>query len=942
MFYYVDKNLDYHWNFILTEDNKIPFKYVNGTSLNLGHIEHPVWIKIPYSVSNESLTYILKIGFPSLEEVELKYIDTQNKLQYKRSGIFIPHSQKDLDNRNTVFKLAKLKTNGNIYLRIKTRTGLMIPISFFTEENFHINDSKIISIEFIFIGLLFGMVIYNFLLWLLIKERVYIYYSCYTMSIIFYICSINGINYQFLWRNWITLNAYSIGPINTIAAIFGTLFTANFLDARRKNRKLQAAKHLILCFWGIISISFFLLPYIVYVKYLTLGVVLTAFALLGLGIIALYKGFAPARLYLISWCIVLSAIAYFALFLLGYLPGNHLSPYIMKIGVGLESILLSISLANKVTQIQKEKDRNFIKFRTKTKRIDQLKDEFLANTTHEIKTPLHGIIGITESLLDENLELLPKKVINYLKIIHASGKRLSLLINDISDITRLKHRDITLNIQKVDPFAVVSHVISLLNPISINPNVQILNKIPIEGPYVLCDENRLHQILFNIISNAIKFTESGYIEISQELKDDKVRFIVKDTGIGIEKIHLERIFSRFEQLAISDRLKNQGMGLGLPIAKKLIELHGGEIEVNSEPGSGTLFSFTLPLSKRTEEIAYIVDNFDKEIFSDQLKLQPDHFVESKDLQLNKKQILVVDDEEINLQIINSHLSKLDCEIEMAVNGRMALEKCKERKFDLILLDVMMPVKSGYEVCRELREKFNVNELPIILLTARNQATDFEMGLSAGANDFLSKPFDKSELIVRIQNLLDLDTFKKNILSKEQLLKEARDLANTDELTGLRNRRSFVNSGKKEWEFSRLKSEPLCILMMDIDHFKLINDTYGHEAGDLFLKKVAEVLHFSVREKDIVARYGGEEFIILLSNTDFDTGLLIAERIRKGIASIEIILDDSNLTIKGTISIGLSQSKDDIDSFEKLIKNADELLYIAKKKGRNKVQFLSYI
>lgn len=941
MFYIVDYDQKYKWSTVLSKENEIPYIKVNRASLNLGHHNKPVWIKIPYSVTNETVSYILRISFPSLEEIELKYEDINNEWQLKKSGRLYSHKNWEFDNRNPIFKLNNLKANGNLYLKIVTRSGLMVPISFFAEEKFYLNDSKLISFEFIFTGLLLGMAIYNLLLWLIIRERAYIYYSCYISSIIFYINTMNGITFQYLWSDSVTWNTYVISLIITLAAIFGTLFTVNFLDAKGKLRKLQRAKFYIIGFWGIISICFFLLPYNLYLKYLTLGVAITAFALLYLGIIAVVKGFAPARLYIFSWGIALSAISYYALSLLGYFPVRQFSNQIVKIGVGLESILLSIALASKVREIQSEKEKHFRKFREKSIKLNLIKDEFLANTTHEIKTPLHGIIGITESLLDDNIGLLPIHIRNNLKIIHKSGKRLSLLVNDILDLTRLKHKDITLNLQKVDPYPVVSHVISLLNPILINPDVEIINRIPIDGPSVICDEDRLQQILFNLLSNAIKFTESGYIEISQAISNDKLKFSIKDTGIGIEKTQLARIFKRFDQLEVTDRLKNQGLGLGLPIAKKLIELHSGEIEVSSEPGKGTLFSFTLPFSPRSRFTNADEEKQNENYISILSKPQNGRQIQTIDCPLNKKQILIVDDEDVNLQIIINYLAKIECHFEIATDGKMALEKCKERKFDLILLDVMMPIKSGYEVCREIRKKYSSDELPIILLTARNQATDFAMGLSAGANDFISKPFDKSELIARIQNLLELDTAKKDIHLKEKLLKEAYYLANTDELTGLPNRRSFLNTAKQEWESFLQKSESICILFMDIDHFKSINDTYGHEVGDLFLKKVAEVLHFSVREKDLVARYGGEEFVILLSNTDFDTGLLIAERIRKGIDSIEILLD-SHPPIKRTISIGISHTKDGVDSFEKLLRNADDLLYIAKRKGRNKIQFLSYV
>ncbi len=939
-YYYLDTNNEFSWNDIINNESRIPFSFSKKPSLNFGHIERPIWIKVPYSVIDDSLTYIMKLGFPALSDVQLKYQNQNGMWESKSGGRIYPHEKWEFGNRNIIFSLNNLKPNGDIYLRIKTSSGLLVSLNVFTESYFNQYDAILLSFEFTFVGLLLGMAIYNFFLWILIKDRAYIFYTCYIISILFYITSMSGIAYQYLWPKYVTWNLYSISVVITSAAIFATLFTINFLDAKGRSKKLKITKYIIFSLWAIVSLLFIPLSFGKYLQYLTFTVIITALCLLSMGIIAVAKGYGPAKLYLFSWGIALSSISYYALLLLGFLPGQQFSHQIVKIGVGLESILLSIALANKVNRYQQGKERNFRHFKKQTIKLNQLKDEFLANTSHEIKTPLHGIVGITESILDGSLGSLSANIRENINLIHKSGKRLSLLVNDILDFTRLKHKDLKLNIQPVDLFQVSNHVIALLDISTNKSNLKLNNLIPFDLPFVLCDENRIQQILFNLLSNAIKFTNSGTIILSHELIGSKVKISIHDTGSGIEKKDIQKIFKRYEQLEIPDPHLYQGSGLGLTITKQLIELHSGFIEVVSEPGKGSTFSFTMPLVVTSENNENKSDSINNKHHTN---IESFREVINKDYQSTTlcKQILIVDDEEINLHIVRNFLSTKNCQIELARNGREALDKCYSKKYDLVLLDVMMPIMSGYEVCRELRSVYNLTELPIILLTARNQSEDFAMGLASGANDFLSKPFDKSELFARIQNLLELNSATKDVIAKEIQLKEARYLANTDELTGLRNRRSFFNSAYPEWESSLIKSEPVCLLMLDIDEFKSLNDNYGHEIGDLFLKKVAEVLHFSAREKDIVGRYGGEEFIIFLPNTDFDTGILIAERIRKGIDKIEIIREN-HPPIKRTLSIGISHNSGEIQTFEQLIKHADDLLYIAKRKGRNRIQFLSYV
>lgn len=940
MYYYIDHKREINWEKLIGSNEKIQFNWLNKSILNVGHVDYPIWIKVPYFVEDNSLVYFLKIGFPSLEDVELRYKTISGRWAIKKAGRFYPHVDWDLDNRNIVFNLGQIERQGDIYLKVTTRGGVVVPISFFTNDSFHISDAELYGFELMFIGLLIGMLTYNLMLCFLVKDKAYLYYAFYIFFVILWATHMNGILYQFFFREDGFVGTYAIGLFISCAGIFGTLFTVQFLDKKHRNKKAIYVRNGIICSWIFLNILIFFIPLGIYFKSVTFGVIINAAFLLYLASSAAFRGSYSAKVYLFSWGIALSCVVYYTLMILGYISATKLGTHIAKIGIASESILLSIALASKLREIETQKINNFLKYRRKAKTLSLIKDEFLANTAHELKTPLHGIIGLTNSLLVSPSNDFSDEVKKNLSLISRSGKRLSFLINDILDLVRLKHKDISLNIQLVDPFPVIEQVLSLLDPMVVKPNVKIVNAIPQNGPWIRCDENRLYQIFFNLISNSIKFTHNGSITISSKIIGEKILFSIHDTGIGIDNENKERIFDRFEQVGSSSKsLYNNGVGLGLPIAKKLIELHSGSLELFSGAGKGTLITFSLPYAMRTLKEVETIDPQSDIVSLTEIKIQESERRRYKNQSI--KHILIVDDEEINIQILVNYLCNLNYSLDVASNGLVALEKCAINKYDLILLDVMMPYKTGYEVCRELRETYTRSELPIILLTARNQNTDFAMGFSAGANEFLTKPFDQAELLARIGNLLELKTVRKDIFAKEKELDEVKVLANTDELTGLRNRRSFLNKGKTLWENSISKDEPLCLLMLDIDYFKSVNDTYGHLVGDQFLAKFAEILHFSVRDNDLVARYGGEEFIILLTNTDFDSGLLIAERIRKAVESMELIIDGFP-PLKRTVSVGIAYRNSDTDDFEKLIKRADDLLYTAKEKGRNKIQFFSNV
>lgn len=391
-------------------------------------------------------------------------------------------------------------------------------------------------------------------------------------------------------------------------------------------------------------------------------------------------------------------------------------------------------------------------------KINQLKDEFLANTSHELKTPLNGIIGIAESLMDGATGQLSQKTLFNLSLIASSGKRLSQLVNDLLDFSQLKHKNIELKIQVVGIREITNVVLMLSQPLVGQKDLRLVNKIDPELPTVDADENRLQQILYNLVGNAIKFTPSGTVEVSASVVNHELAITVADTGIGIPADKLDRVFESFEQADGSIAREYGGAGLGLAVTKQLVQLHNGRIWVESTVGVGSHFTFTLPISqgkverKRQKEVSKV------QVFP-VIKEAPNNvLIEPEKLAPPKKgfQILIVDDEPVNLQVLVNHLSLQNYAITQAANGMEALELIDQgSKPDLILLDIMMPKMTGYELCQKIRERFPANELPVVLLTAKNQVSDLVEGFSAGANDYLTKPVLKNELLARIKTHIRL-------------------------------------------------------------------------------------------------------------------------------------------------------------------------------------------
>jgi PAS domain S-box-containing protein len=442
-------------------------------------------------------------------------------------------------------------------------------------------------------------------------------------------------------------------------------------------------------------------------------------------------------------------------------------------------------------------------------RMDRLKDEFLANTSRELRTPLNGIIGIAESMIDGATGQLSDRQIANLSMIVSSGKRLSSLVNDILDLSKLKNRDIKLQRKPVDFRQIAEVVLTISRPLLAGKPLELKNEIGEDLPAVDGDENRLQQIMYNLVGNAIKFTESGSITVSaKELKVERLKvegsgelkvegwqvegsqpnlqpsnlqpsnlqpsnlqpsnlqpsnlqpansfleITVSDTGIGIPPDKFTDIFQTFEQVDASISREYGGTGLGLSITKQLVELHGGNIRVESKLGQGSRFIFTLPIS--TQIISPTPDR-NQALARLREEAAPPQLLPSQIAPSNGQfTILVVDDEPINLQVVANHLSLQNYAIIQASNGMEALAKIESGlRPDLILLDIMMPKMSGYEVCKKIREQFPASEMPIVMLTAKNQVSDLVEGLSAGANDYLTKPVLKNELLARIKTHIEL-------------------------------------------------------------------------------------------------------------------------------------------------------------------------------------------
>lgn len=749
---YIDESNQVTINDLLTNETNYSFAKSQSEYPYFDYTTATIWLRLnPNDYHYSSYDWIEFID--KVETLDIYYIHPDHSYHVQNGGL--KHLEANpISFRAFLFPIPNEEIE-QIYVKLQsTDLPISVTSAMYTNNELttYVKNYKLLS--GVFYGFMLALVLYNLFLFFSLKEQAYLLYTLFTFSFMILQACINSVEVEYLGEvlpYWLLRDSISYASLTICITMI--LFGRAFLETKKYIPlqdsllvwMLRISTINLLAFQLIpVDITQFTTPLLVFIVSLTLWIA---------AIRVMLDGNRMARFYLVGWTFLLTTIIIQALSYLDIIPFHKYSfELIPQLAACLEGLFLSLALADKINLIKKEREAEQQMYTNKLLAADKAKDDFLFRTSHELKTPLHGIINITQSVLEQHddREVLEEN----LKIIRAAGERMTNTVNDLLDMAKLKENKLHIKTENVDLHDCVKNVLELLRFIAQEKQVEIDHFIHPKAQYVIADNDRVIQILYNLIHNSMKHTEIGSIVVSSENREASVLLHIEDTGKGIPLSFHKKLFQPYEQAAnINNRMGSGGTGLGLSISKQLAQqMHGNLVLSWSEEGKGSRFTLILPKantsSVKGEETAMSTDATFISSSSDPKPL----INESK---RDKHRILIVDDEVINTLVLQRILPSSDFITQVAYSGTEALTKLETFKPNLILLDVMLPDQSGYEVSKQIREHYSLIELPILFVTVRDSIQDIQTAFQTGGNDYVTKPFKSEEIRMRVKNLLEM-------------------------------------------------------------------------------------------------------------------------------------------------------------------------------------------
>jgi signal transduction histidine kinase len=715
--------------------------------LNAGYSRSVFWLRLDLHYQPVQLEgaqpWLLELAYPPLDHLELYLPAPEGGFRLaQRTGDALPFASREIKQHNYLFEL-KLPPNQpqRIYLRLQSQGSIQAPLTLWAPNAYLEEQPARIYVLGIIYGVLLVMLIYNLFIFLSVRDTSYLYYIFYIASFGLYQVSVNGAGIEYFWPNnpwW--ANAATPFLIGS-AALFGCQFARSFLHTAEHSPWVDRILLVMMACGAGVMVLAVTVSYALALRLATFLALAFTVVIFVAGVLAWLRGMRVARYFIIAWSAFLAGGAINTLMVLGYLPNVFLTMYASQIGSALEVGLLSLALADRINAMKEERARILHDAGLELEALNQelannnrLKDEFLATVTHELRTPMNGVIGSLELM---QMVRLDGELAQYQKTAASSARDMMRMVNDILTLTELQAGKLY---PRREPFSLRGLFDGLraqYAPRAEDKGLRFELLLDESLPDTLeGDAGKLAQSLGCLLDNAIKFTSHGAVQLRVSRVgngSDNLPLCIEvvDSGVGFETPPQVRLYQRFQQLDGSMTREYGGLGIGLAICRQLVDLLGGSLSHESQPGQGSRFRLEVPLALPVQAPAQAVAP--RPVNAPALR-QPQQCT-----------VLVVEDNAINQLVTRGMLLKLGYQVRTADNGAEALELLRNESVDAILLDCQMPLMDGFATCRALRNLPGCADVPVLAITAHSHSGDRERCLAAGMSDYLAKPVKFEQL-----------------------------------------------------------------------------------------------------------------------------------------------------------------------------------------------------
>lgn len=695
---------------------------------NLGQFRGDAWFYGQLATSAEispHTEWIIKLGNPWAELFNLYWREQGGEWQFHYLNGTIPFSERSIDDLHFVHGLKlEPETNYEFFIHSYVAGPAIYPIALMTDKTRLESNATTNYWLGAYYGLMGVMIFYNLFLFLGTRSFSYLHYIIYLSNVLAFILFYDGVGAWMFLPNNPGSGHYALHFFAASTSVAACIFCRSFLQTAERLPRIDLGLRISIWVSLILCVAVFILSIELTAMLLNLTTLVFSTLIICGGVSNWINGYKDTRFFLLGWVLFVLCASVLALMFLGVLPWNDFTRHSVQIGSTLEAVLISLALADRVNiyrenmhQLELEAKAALEKQNEELIRGHQMKDEFLATVSHELRTPMNGIIGSLELMkVTESID----EIRGFVETADRSSDQMMRLIGDVLELSDLrsghaKPLDATFNLHEN-----IRSVFGAFYDLGKEKGLQMVFESELDPTqFVKADWGKIEMATYHLLDNAVKFTDTGSVSMRVELKGHDLVVRVRDTGVGIDETIKESIFENFKQGDGSFNREYQGLGIGLPLCARAMDVLTGEISFGPNDDKGTEFLLRVPVT-----------------LAEQSQVKDFLF----DADTEERKVLVAEDNRVNQKVLVGILKKLGCTVLTADNGDEAITLCSQNKFDLIFMDCQMPKVDGYEATRRIRKMNRLNSTtPVIAVTANVMTQDRVNCFQAGMNDFVKKP-----------------------------------------------------------------------------------------------------------------------------------------------------------------------------------------------------------